>query len=77
MHFHAWSEHKVSEQRFASELHIVFMKEGNHSEDNFCVMGILIDIKNENETFKYERDIINIFKPSTPSVSNKNFYKIM
>lgn len=69
LHFHTESEHTFSHKKFAGELHIVFSRVSDITiDEKFCVIGILFGIKDENETYKHERDVINIFKPSTPSV---------
>lgn len=70
MHFHTESEHTIANFKYGGELHIVFGKVGESVfEDKFCVIGILIDIKNNDmEKTKQERDVVNIFKPTTPSV---------
>ena len=70
MHFHTDSEHTINNKKFAGELHIVFSRVGDVViDEKFCVIGILFASNEENETLQYERDVINIFKPSTPSVN--------
>jgi carbonic anhydrase len=60
LHFHVNSEHTISKKKFAGELHMVFARTADGViEDNNCVIGILIDVKdNENEATKQERDIL-------------------
>lgn len=70
LHFHTESEHTFSNKKFAAELHIVFSRVGVAViDEKFCVIGILFEIKDENETYLNERDAINKFKPSSPSVN--------